>query len=116
MKVQDVEMNCLAKTGISVEFSNSEIDSITRLVLRLDKAIEDKCREAHAFVEASETGETYEETDKIPVEIRLKEAIRISWLLDAITMHRARKPGDLFDQADANYLAAINDINRAEGE
>jgi hypothetical protein len=44
MKVQNVEKECVAKTGISVEFSNSEIDSITRLVLRLDNAIEDKCR------------------------------------------------------------------------
>lgn len=114
MKVQNVEKECVAKTGISVEFSNSEIDSIIRLVLRLDNAIEDKCREAHTFVEASETGEKYEETDKIPVIISLKEAVRISWLLDAITMSRARKPSDLFNQADADYLAKIDDINRVE--
>lgn len=112
MKVQNVEKECVAKTGISVEFSNSEIDSIIRLVLRLDNAIEDKCREAHAFVEASETGTKYEETDKIPVEISLKEAIRIAWLLDAITMNKAHKPSDLFNQADAGYLARIDDINR----
>lgn len=113
MKIQIVEKECVAKTGISIEFSNSEIDSIIRLAYQLDNAIKDKCRKAHAFVEASETGETYEETDKIPVEISLKEAVRISWLLDTITMGKARKPSDLFNQADADYAATINDINRA---
>ena len=116
MKVQHVEKQCTAKVGIAIEFSNSEVDSIIRLALQLDDAIEEKCKKANQFVRASEIGTTYKETDEIPVEIDLKMATRIYWLLDHITMCRTGEPSDLFNPADEDYASRIANINKREEE
>lgn len=111
MKVQIVEKNCTAKVGISVEFSNSEIDSLIRIALKLDDKIEEKCKEAHNYIKASQTGVGYNESDEIPVEVDLKTLARISWLLDKITNGRVRNSSDLFNDADSDYLATLESIN-----
>lgn len=116
MKVQIVERECSAKVGISIEFSNSEIDSLVRIALKLDNKIEEKCKDAHQFVKASETGAKYNESDDIPVVVDLKTLIRISWLLDKITNGKVRKPSDLFNEADGDYLATLESINNREEE
>ncbi len=72
MKVQNVEKECTANVGISVEFSNSEIDSLVRITLKLDGKIEEKCKEAHNYIKATETGVKYDESDEIPVDVDLK--------------------------------------------
>ena len=116
MKVQIVEKECTAKVGISVEFSNSEIDSLVRIALKLDGKIEEECKKAHQFIKASQTGAKYNESDEIPVEVDLKTLTRISWLLDKITNNRVRKPSDLFNEADGDYLVTLESINNREEE
>ena len=116
MKVQIVERECTAKVGISIEFSNSEIDSLVRMALKLDDKIEEQCKEAHTFIKASETDAKYKMSDEIPVKIDLKTLTCISWLLDKITNGRARKPSDLFSEAYADYAATLEAINNREEE
>lgn len=116
MKVQIVEKECTAKVGISVEFSNSEIDSLVRIALKLDDKIEAECKEAHAFIKSSETGAKYNESDGLSVKVDLKTLTRISWLLDKITNGRVRNPSDLFNEADGDYLATLASINNREEE
>ena len=116
MKVQIVEKECTAKVGISVEFSNSEIDSLVRIALELDDKIEEQCRESHAFIKSSELGTKYKESDKISVKVDLKTLTRISWLLNKITNGRVRNPSDLFNEADGDYLATLASINNREEE
>ena len=72
MKVQVVERECMAKVGVSIEFSNSEIDSLIRIALKLDDKIEEQCKEAHAFIKSSETGVKYKESDELFVRVDLK--------------------------------------------
>ena len=116
MEVKIVEKNCAAKVGISVEFSNSEIDSLIRIALKLDDKIEEKCKEVHNYIKASETGVKYNESDEIPVEVDLKTLTRISWLLNKITNGRVRNPSDLFNEAYGEYLATLESINNREEE
>jgi hypothetical protein len=116
MKVQNVEKQCTAKVGIAIEFSNSEVDSIIRLALKLNDAIEEECEKANRFVRSSELGTVYKETDEIPVKIDLKMATRIYWLLDHITMCRTNEPSDLFNPADEDYASRIAIINNREEE
>ena len=40
MKVQDVKKECLATVGLSIEFSNSEVNSIDRLLIDVNAAVE----------------------------------------------------------------------------
>lgn len=114
MKVQTIEKECVAKTGISIEFSNSEIDSIVRLLLVLDDKIEKGCKTSRSLQTAA--GKQYKNTEEIPVSVDLKTLVRISWLLDKITYGRTRKPSDLFNDADASYLVTVQSINSQEGE
>ena len=116
MKVQVVERECMAKVGVSIEFSNSEIDSLIRIALKLDDKIEEQCKEAHAFIKSSETGVKYKESDELFVRVDLKTLTCISWLLDKITNGRVRNPSDLFNEAYGNYLATLESINNREGE
>lgn len=116
MKVQDVKKECLANVGLSIEFSNSEIDSLIRIALKLDDKIEEQCKEAHAFIKSSETGVKYKASDELSVRVDLKTLTRISWLLDKITNGRGRNPSDLFNEADAGYFTTLESINNREEE
>lgn len=116
MKVQTIEKECVAKTGISIEFSNSEIDSLVRIALVVDNKIEECREEAHNFIKASKTGTQYKESDDISVKVDLKTLSRISWLLDRMTGNRVHNPSELFNEADAYYWSMFKDINTKEEE
>ena len=40
MKVQDVKKECLATVGLSVEFSNTEVSSLSHLLTNVSNAVE----------------------------------------------------------------------------
>lgn len=106
MKVQDVKKDCTAIVGLSIEFSNSEIGSLSSLLRTVSNAVEKGVKQAHSTAEAAKT--TYNEKEEIPVSIDLKSLKRIEWLLTQMTK------GDdsgLFNTADADYLTELGFIN-----
>lgn len=113
MKVQVVERECTAKVGVSVEFSNSEIDSIVRLALSLDDAIEKGCKTSASIAKAA--NKPYGLSDKIPVAVDLKHLVRIAYLLDKITDSRVHNTSGLFNDADVTYGSVLESINN-QGE
>lgn len=106
MKVQDVKKECLATVGLSVEFSNSEVGSLSRLLWKVSNAIGDAKNRAHQFAVTQEM--TYKETEDVPANIDLKSLERIEWLLVQLTR---RDMSGLFEQADADYRADLSYIN-----
>lgn len=106
MKVQDVKKDCTAIVGLSIEFSNSEIGSLSSLLRTVSNAVEKGVKQAHDIAKAAET--PYDEKEKIPVSIDLKSLKRIEWLLTQMTK------GDnssLFNTADADYFTELGFIN-----
>jgi len=108
MKIQDVKKECLATVGLSIEFSNSEISSLSRLLTTVSGAVEKTVEETHAFAKASEGRVAYKENDKIDCKIDLKSMKRIEWLLTQLTRNET---SGLFEQADADYRADLSYIN-----
>lgn len=109
MKVQEVTKEAtVAKTGISVEFSNSEIASIQRLTWTLDNAIEKGKNAAKSIAKAS--NEPYDGKEPIPVSVDLRTLIRVNWLLGAFSN---RFESDIFDQADGWYACEMEEINES---
>lgn len=109
MKVQEVTREAtVAKTGISVEFSNSEIASIQRLTWTLDDAIEKGKNTAKSIVETS--NKPYDEKESIPVSVDLRTLLRVNWLLEAFS---TRFESDIFDQADGLYACEVEEINES---
>ena len=106
MKVQDVKKECTAIVGLSIEFSNSEIGSLSSLLRTVSDAVEKGVKQAHSIAKAAET--PYNEKDDIPVSIDLKSLKRIEWLL--IQMTKGDDSG-LFNIADADYRAEVGNIN-----
>lgn len=106
MKVQDVKRECLATVGLSVEFSNSEISTISSLLWNVTKSIEDGIARAHQFAATQQM--QYKDKDDVPVTIDLKSLKRIEWLLIQLTR---RDMSGLFEQADADYRAELGFIN-----
>lgn len=106
MKVQDVRKECLATVGLTIEFSNSEIGTISSLLWNVTKSIEDGIARAHQFAATQEM--MYKDNDDVPVTIDLKSLKRIEWLLVQMTR---RDMSGLFEQADANYRADLSHIN-----
>ena len=124
MKVQDVKKECLANVGLSIEFSNSEIDSITHVVLSLNETIERGCANLadHALNVNQINSEMlaagaklnelhkFDDPNKMTVSIDLKTLIRVAWLLDKITNYRATKPSALFDEVDCDIVNTVHKI------
>lgn len=108
MKIQDVKKECLATIGLSVEFSNSEISSLNRLLTTVSDAVEKTVEETHTFVESSEGRVVYKENDKIYCKIDLKSLKRVEWLLVQLTR---KDTSGLFEQADADYRGDLSYIN-----
>ena len=107
MKVQEVTKEAsVSKTGISVEFSNSEIASIQRLTWTLDNAIEKGKSTAKSIVEAS--NKPYDGKEPITVAVDLRTLLRVNWLLGAFSN---RFESDIFDQADGWYACEVEEIN-----
>lgn len=106
MKVQDVKKECLATTGLSVEFSNSEVGSLSNLLWNVSRAVEDSVERAHQM--AATQQQQFEEGGPIPASIDLKSLKRVEWLLIQLTR---RDMSGLFDYADSDYRADCNHIN-----
>lgn len=124
MKVQEVKKECLANVGLSIEFSNSEVDSIVALVRTLDQAIEKGCIDLASLVDHTAQinseleradqgafGKTQFTPTNATAHVDLKTLTRISWLLDKLTNGRAYNPSHLFDEADANVFVTVAKIN-----
>ena len=106
MKIQDVKKECLAIVGLSIEFSNSEISSLSRLLTTIDNAVEQGTEAAK--VTAMKTGKEYGKCKEIECVIDLKSLIRVRWLLAQLT--RNEKSG-LFDPADFECESTFGYIN-----
>jgi len=124
MKVQDVKKECLANVGLSIEFSNSEIDSIVRLIWDLNVSIEKGYNDLSSMVEHTKQinseferadqgamGKVNLDPDKATVTVDLKTLVRCRWILNAITNNRAKNPSSLFDLVDSEYKTTIKSIN-----
>lgn len=106
MKVQDVRKECLATIGLSVEFSNSEVSSLSHLLTTVDNAVEHGIEAAKS--KATENSKPYGDNEKIECTIDLKSLKRIEWLLVQLTR---RDMSGLFEQADADYRTDLLHIN-----
>lgn len=124
MKVQDVKKECLASVGLSIEFSNSEIDSIVQLIMDLRQSIEKGYSDLSEMVEHTKQinseferadqgvmGKSNVDPDKATVTVDLKTLVRCRWLLNRITNNRANNPSSLFNQIDDEYSCTIKSIN-----
>lgn len=110
MKIQDVKKECFAIVGLSIEFSNSEISSLSSLLSKVSDAIE-KGIETHKQ-KAEATKELCDEKKDIPVVIDLKSLKRVEWLLTQLTKD---DNSGLFNVADADYLSDVGFINNVKG-
>ena len=106
MKVQDVRKECLATVGLSVEFSNTEVSSLSHLLTVVTDAVEKGTEQAHEI--AKNAAVQYGDNEKIPCSIDLKSLKRVEWLLIQLTR---RDMSGLFEQADADYRADLSYIN-----
>lgn len=106
MKIQDVKKECLATVGLSVEFSNTEVNSLSHLLTTVDNAVEHGVEAAKST--ATENERQYGDNEKIEVPIDLKSLKRIQWLLTQLTRNET---SGLFEQADADYRADLLHIN-----
>lgn len=109
MKVQEVTKEAtVAKTGVSVEFSNSEIASIQRLTWTLDDVIEKGKNTAKSIAKAA--NKPYDGKEPISVAVDLRTLMRVDWLLGAFSN---RFESDIFDQADGWYAYEVEEINES---
>ena len=106
MKVQDVKQECLATVGLSVEFSNSEINAVHELLWNVSDAIERGIEQAHKIAE--ETGSEYKSGRDIPVAIDLESMKRVEWLLTQCTR---KTSAGLFTFADKDCEVDVEYIN-----
>lgn len=124
MKVQDIKKECLANVGLSIEFSNSEVDSIVQLIMDLKQSIEKGYGDLSEMVEHTKQinseferadqgamGKPSIDPDKATVTVDLKTLVRCRWLLNRITNDRANNPSSLFNQIDNEYSGVIKSIN-----
>jgi len=127
MKVQDVKRECLANVGLSIEFSNSEVDSVVSLVRDLDISIQKGIRDLESFTaHTKQINSVFEQEDQgahgraninldnATVTVDLKSLFRAFKLLDTISNHRAFNSSGLFDGADTECEALVSKINRGE--
>ena len=106
MKVQDVKKECLATVGLSIEFSNSEVSTLSHLLAVVSDATEKGIQQAKNIAEHA--NKPYDDNEKIPCAIDLKSLKRIEWLLTMITR---RDMSGLFEQVDADYRVDLSFIN-----
>lgn len=107
MKVQDVKKECAAIVGLSIEFSNSEVASIDRLLWTVDNCIEKAINTA--VVAVKNTAKEYDFNDDVPAAIDLRSLKKIQWLLYQMTrLNRS----DLFNYANRDYESELNAINQ----
>ena len=111
MKVQDVRKECSAIVGLSLEFSNSEVACIDRLLWDIDKAVDKAIDQQITTMKNFEQGcHLLDFEDDVPAVINLRNLKKIQWLL---TMMTRRNTSDLFNEANREYEAEINSINNS---
>lgn len=111
MKVQDVRKECSAIVGLSLEFSNSEIGCIDRLLWEVDAAVEKAINNQIATMKNFEQGcHLLDFEDDVLAAIDLRSLKKIQWLLYQMT--RTNR-SDLFNEANREYEAEINSINNS---
>lgn len=110
MKINVIEKQCLAKTGLSIEFSNSECASIEHVADVVNNAIEKAIDEAKKKVTDNSR---YKQASDVPVVINLNTAMRITWLLGNFVTNRE---SGLFDNADNMSLVTLAEINGEQNE
>ena len=114
MKVNIVEKECMARVGLTIEFSNSECSSIERVANTLNDAISKASEQAKQIVEhGKEKNVRYSQTTKVPVLIDLETAMRVSWLLGQL-IHKVDSA--LFTNADNLALVTLAEINGEKNE
>lgn len=111
MKVQDVKQECLATVGLSIEFSNSEVNAVHELLWNVSNAIERGIEQAHKIAE--ETGSEYKSGRDIPVAIDLESMKRVEWLLTQCTR---KTSASLFAVADTDCGIDVKHINNKPSE
>lgn len=107
MKIQDVKKECLATVGLSIEFSNTEISSLSRLLMAVDNAVDCGIEAAKSAVEQNLL-KPYGDNENVDVTIDLKSLKRIQWLLTQMTRNET---SGLFEQVDADYRTDLLHIN-----
>lgn len=109
MKVENVKKECSAIVGLSIEFSNSEIASLSRLLWEVDAAVEKAVDQQIKTMKTFEQGSHLLDIgDNVPAAIDLKTLKKIQWLL--YMMSRTDRSG-LFDYANQEYENVISYIN-----
>lgn len=114
MKVQDVKKECLTTVGLSIEFSNSEVSTLSHLLTVVSNAVEKGIEQARGLAKHAER--KYGDNEDVPCAIDLKSLKRVEWLLTQLTR---RDMSGLFEMADADYrteLSYINDIPAAKAD
>ena len=106
MKVNVIEKQCLAKTGLAIEFSNNECASIEHVADVINNAIEKAIDKAKKNVVDSK--KNYKQATDIDVTINLNTAMRITWLLGNFITNRESA---LFGNADNMALVTLAEIN-----
>ena len=110
MKVQEVKRECTTATvGISVELSNTEINSMLCEQWKLREAIDRGVEQAKSIAKASER--QYDVEEDVPVSIPLRTLMRIDWFFSKIAS--SRMMSDMFGEADAWYQCELENINTA---
>ena len=111
MKVQDIRKECSAIVGLSLEFSNSEIGCIDRLLWEVDAAVERAINQQISTMKHFEQGcHLLDFEDDVPAAIDLRSLKKIQWLLYQMT--RTNR-SDLFNEANREYEAEISSINNS---
>lgn len=111
MKVQDIRKECSAIVGLSLEFSNSEVGCIDRLLWEVDSAIEKAINQQITMMKQFEQGtKPLDFEDDVPAAIDLRALKKIQWLLYQMT--RTTRC-DLFNEANREYESEINSINNS---
>ena len=109
MKVQEVKRECTTATvGISVELSNTEINSKLCEQWKLEQAIDRGIEQAKAIAKAAE--KPYDTEEDIPVSIPLRTLMRIDWFFSKIAS--SRMMSDVFCEANSVYNHELQDINK----
>jgi hypothetical protein len=99
MQIKVIEKECVAKTGIQVEFSNSECRAIERVKDQVSSAIASlKCNMQCVIEKQGKFPK--EAIEKMTISIDLNTAMRIEWLLDNF-VHKSES--NLFGLPDGKY-------------
>lgn len=109
MERKEIKKECLAVTGLSAEFSNSEVRSIEEVLRTVKHAVDKGFEEVENAVKNGTEAE--KSIDSTLVFIDLRTANRVKWLLTQLTHNSSNS--HLFDAADANIPECIREDEEA---